>query len=210
MSCPHTMDVAAYALGTLDEPDRLALEAHLPTCQECRSVLAEVSGLPRLLALVPAEDVARGAPPAPSEAMFDRLLAAAVQRRRTRRRTLLGVAAAAVLVAGTAGAAAVVETVTGPALQVVAGASGGVHARVEVRPGDGGTGLRLQLDGVPPLEHCRLVAVDRDGHREVAASWEATYEGTATFDGSTTIPASRLAWLRIETDSATLLSMPVS
>ena len=80
---------------------------------------------------------------------------------------------------------------------------------MELRATDGGTGLKLQLSGVPALEHCSLVAVGRDGRREVAASWEATYEGTATFDGTTSIPASELASLRIETDTATLVTLPV-
>jgi hypothetical protein len=62
---------------------------------------------------------------------------------------------------------------------------------------------------VPALEHCSLVAVGRDGRREVAASWEATYEGTATFDGTTSIPASELASLRIETATQTLVTLPV-
>jgi hypothetical protein len=215
-TCPHTFDVAPYALGTLDEPDRTELEAHLPTCADCRALLAEVAGLPRLLALVPFADVAGiadaagEAPPAPSEAMFERLVASAVTQRRTRRtRLALVAAAAAVVVAAGAGGAALVQARSGPQVQVVAAAAGDVHARVELRPTDGGTGLRLQLTGVPALEHCSLVAVGRDGRREVAASWEATYEGTATFDGTTSIPASDLASLRIETDTATLVTMPV-
>jgi anti-sigma-K factor RskA len=36
-----TQDVAAYALGALDEPNRAALEAHLADCSVCRELLAE-------------------------------------------------------------------------------------------------------------------------------------------------------------------------
>jgi anti-sigma-K factor RskA len=36
-----TQDVAAYALGALDEPDRAALETHLADCSVCRELLAE-------------------------------------------------------------------------------------------------------------------------------------------------------------------------
>ena len=210
-SCPHLFDVAPYALGTLDEPDRAELEAHLPTCPECRVLLAEVAGLPKLLARVPVADVVGAAPPAPSEAMFERLVASAVTERRTRRTrlALVGAAAAAAVVLAGAGGTALVQARSGPGVQVVAAAAGDVHARVELRATDGGTGLKLQLSGVPALEHCSLVAVGRDGRREVAASWEATYEGTATFDGTTSIPASELASLRIETDTATLVTMPV-
>lgn len=37
-SVEHT-DVGAYALGLLEEPDRLAFEAHLATCERCRAEL---------------------------------------------------------------------------------------------------------------------------------------------------------------------------
>ena len=88
MTCEHTLDVAPYALGTLDRDDRARMEAHLPGCAECREVLASVEGLPGLLALVPPDafradgTAADGAAPAPrpSEAMYERLLAAAVTR----------------------------------------------------------------------------------------------------------------------------------
>jgi anti-sigma-K factor RskA len=33
---------AGYALGALDEPDRLAFEAHLPTCAHCQQEVAEL------------------------------------------------------------------------------------------------------------------------------------------------------------------------
>lgn len=210
-TCEHTFDAASYALGTLDAPDREAFEAHLPDCADCRVALAEVSGLPALLAKVPAADVAEGGLPRPSEAMFERLLAAAVRRRREirRRRLLAGAAAAAVLAVGAAGGTALVEARSQPQVRVVAAGAGAVQARVEVRPAGDRTDLSLQLSGVPALEHCRLVAVDRNGRREVALSWRATYSGTATVDGSTAIAPGQLAWLRVETDTATLVSMAV-
>jgi Putative zinc-finger len=214
--CEHAQDVAAYALGTLDPADRARLEAHLPGCAECREVLASVAGLPRMLALVPPDTfradgaTQRGHPAErPWEAMYERLLAAAVTRRRSRRRLALTGAAAVLVLAAAAGGAAVVEALSGPAVQVVAGGAGAVKATVQVRETSTGTALRLQLTGVPPQEHCSLVAVDRDGHREVASTWVATYSGTATIDSSTAIPRSRLSWLRIETANATLVAMPV-
>jgi hypothetical protein len=217
MTCEHTHDVGAYALGTLDPDDRERLEAHLPGCPPCQEVLASVAGLPRLLSLVPPDRfrpdgaAEEPIPPAarPSEAMYERLLAAAVTRRRSRRRLALTGAAAALVVAAGAGGVAVVEALSSPAVQVVAGSSGAVRATVQVRETSTGTALRLQLTGVPPEEHCSLVAVDRDGRREVVSTWEATYTGTATIDSSTAIPRSRLSWLRIETAKATLVAMAV-
>jgi anti-sigma-K factor RskA len=216
MTCELGHDVAAYAIGTLDPADRERLEAHLPGCAECQEVLASVAGLPRLLALVPADAVrpdgvsGAGLPEVrPSEAMYQRLLAAAVTRRRSRRRLILAAAAAVLVVGGGAGGAAVIQARSGPEVQVVAGSAGQVKATVWLRESSNGTAVRLQLSGVPAEEHCSLVVVDRDGHREVSSTWVATYSGTATIVSSTGIPRSRVSWLRIEAADKTLVAMPV-
>jgi hypothetical protein len=70
--------------------------------------------------------------------------------------------------------------------------------------------VRLQLSGVQAEQRCSLVAVDRSGRRTVAATWEAGYSGSATFDGSVPVPVDRLASLRVETDTRTLLTFPLS
>ncbi|MEU6560257.1 anti-sigma factor family protein [Nocardia nova] len=46
---------APYVLGALDQQERLAYEAHLTTCAQCRAEVTELSGLPGLLSRVPAE-----------------------------------------------------------------------------------------------------------------------------------------------------------
>ncbi|GAA3099848.1 zf-HC2 domain-containing protein [Nonomuraea salmonea] len=52
----HT-DVGAYALGLLDEDDRLAFEAHLLGCNSCRYELHELSGVANVLnGIGPVED----------------------------------------------------------------------------------------------------------------------------------------------------------
>ncbi|MFC0437274.1 anti-sigma factor [Kutzneria buriramensis] len=43
------VDVAAYVLGALEEPDNAAFERHLATCPRCQAELDELSGLPSLL-----------------------------------------------------------------------------------------------------------------------------------------------------------------
>ncbi|GII05984.1 zf-HC2 domain-containing protein [Planobispora takensis] len=42
-------DVAAYALGVLDEADHQAFERHLMSCEECQAELREMSEVPGLL-----------------------------------------------------------------------------------------------------------------------------------------------------------------
>lgn len=65
---------AAYVLGSLSGAERREYEAHLESCPSCRSAVAELAGMPGLLARVPAhealsldtleEEVLRAEPPA--------------------------------------------------------------------------------------------------------------------------------------------------
>ncbi|MFF5113262.1 zf-HC2 domain-containing protein [Streptosporangium sp. NPDC000509] len=45
---PHH-DVAAYALGVLDEEDHETFQRHLMTCEECQVELRELTEVPGLL-----------------------------------------------------------------------------------------------------------------------------------------------------------------
>jgi hypothetical protein len=175
-------------------------------------VLESVAGLPGLLARVDPADI-RPAAATPDEAMFERLLArSADERARSRpgprRRLVLAAAAAMVLTAG--GGWALHELRPDDGTRIVTASSGPVHATVRVTPTPSGTSVRLELSGVQAEQRCRLVAVDRNGNRTVAATWEAGYTGTAAFAGSVPVPVGRLASLRVETDTATLLTFPLS
>jgi hypothetical protein len=59
----------------------------------------------------------------------------------------------------------------------------GVRAEVGMEEVGWGTRLTLALSGVPEGARCRLDAVGPDGSRETAASWKATYSGTAHVEG---------------------------
>ncbi len=48
VSSPHH-DVAAYALGVLDEEDHEVFQRHLMTCEECQVELRELSEVPGFL-----------------------------------------------------------------------------------------------------------------------------------------------------------------
>lgn len=125
-----------------------------------------------------------------------------------RRRLVLAAAAAIALAAGGGWALHAVGPDEGT--RIVSASSGPVHATVTVTPTPSGTSVRLQLSGVEAEQRCSLIAVDRSGVRTVAATWEAGYSGSATFDGSVPVPVDRLASLRVETDTRTLLTFPLS
>jgi anti-sigma-K factor RskA len=207
--CPVHPLIASYALGILDPSDRRLVAAHLPECAACRAALGEVAPLPGLLARVSAEDAAAG-PPVPSAAILARLVDAALAERSARRRRLVSLAAAAsIALAAGAGVAVVRATGGEPPGYTVAAAQGTVHASVRLTAISGGTALRLTLSGVAPEQTCRLVAIAPDGHREVAASWTASYSGTAHIRGSAALPPTRITSLVVETfDDQTLVTLP--
>jgi hypothetical protein len=200
VNCPYEELIAAYVLGALEPAERDQVRAHIPVCAECRAALAEIAPLPALLYRVSPEDAAAG-PPVPDEAMLGRLLAAAAETRQVRRRRVLAAAAAViVLAAGGTAVTLALNNETDPTGRLTLTAQDGIHATLDVRPVGSGTQFGLELSGVPSEEHCRLVAVGDDGERSVAASWTATYDGTATINGSTALPPNRIDRLVVETD----------
>ncbi|MGQ4598027.1 anti-sigma factor family protein [Nocardia sp. R6R-6] len=103
---------APYVLGSLTRGERLEYENHLAGCTECQAAVAELAGLPGMLALVEtetalmmiaptaedvtAEPVASIPPPPPMPQLPPTRLADAAERRNRRSRwTTVGVAVAA-------------------------------------------------------------------------------------------------------------------
>jgi Putative zinc-finger len=196
----HT-DVGAYALGLLDEDDRLAFEAHLLGCPSCRYELSDLAGVANVLhGIGPVED-----PEPPSYEyqgeVVDLLRRKKAADRKTRRGTfVIGMAAAVTLVAGgltigtqlDAGDAAPVAqghgghmgTDMGPAEQFYAAGQpiegkgvDGVSGGLVVEKKGWGTHAALKLSGVKgPLE-CELVSVGKSGDRRVMTGWSVPPAG---------------------------------
>lgn len=227
------MSLGVYVLGALDPGERNQVDRHLGGCPGCREVLTELAALPGLLSRLTLADVATddARPPSsdqpamqPSPELLDRVLHRATAARaaeaappapRTRRRWLAAAAAALVVLTGGAialarhttsratPAPAPVAVATDPTTRVVLQAS--TFARAW------GTSIDVQLRGAPPDQRCRLLAVGRDGQQEVAATWQATYQGRATVTGATAIPTTGLVALEIIDDAGRqLVNLPVA
>ncbi len=88
---PYALWDAAYVLGSLSASERRDFEAHLATCPRCPEAVAELSGMPALLALIDADDVealddAEAAPPPLRPEVLDSLVPKVEWRRRRGRR----------------------------------------------------------------------------------------------------------------------------
>jgi hypothetical protein len=215
VSCPERRpDLGAYVVGALEPGERAALEAHLPGCQGCRDELAELAGLPGMLARLSPEEVEPA--PAPPEHLGRRVVDELARRKqRTRRVRLSLVAAGCALVLGIGGAVASTQwTGSGPEppSTVATALDHGTHvrARAELSPEPWGTEVALRLSNVTPGTRCRLIAVGEDGRREVAGTWRADYEGNATVRAATAIPLADLGRLVVVADrQGPLVSVPV-
>jgi anti-sigma factor RsiW len=95
---------AAYVLGSLSADERREYEDHLSTCPRCRSAVAELSGIPPLLAKLDSADVAaldgeRAEPQLRPQVLDSLLHRVNARRRRSRWVTTAALAAAAAVVA---------------------------------------------------------------------------------------------------------------
>lgn len=213
MTCEHTIDVAAYVLDALEPAQAQRLREHLPGCPDCRPEYDELRGLPNLLErLAPADVDEIVSPQELPDSLCDQLLAKAAARRarRSRRRVLALTAAAAAVIAGVV--TGIAAPVTGHDDSVTVAATDQathVHADITLTAQSFGTQIRLRLSGVAWAQQCMLVVSSADGRRDVAATWVATYKGSADVTGTTAIPTRQIRHLDVITTSGRrLVSVP--
>ncbi|PZG00953.1 anti-sigma factor family protein [Micromonospora deserti] len=104
MSRADHMDVAAYALGVLDEHDTERFEEHLATCWACAAELETMVPVVGLLSDIDGETMTALEHTQTDPALLDRtLVAVRAHRRRARFRQLLATAAAVVVLGGATG-----------------------------------------------------------------------------------------------------------
>ena len=223
MTCAEAeLLIGVLALGAIDPPDRHGIEGHLAGCDRCTATFAELAGIPGLLHRLDPEVASAGVPPVPSE-FTARVLAAGDELARTarlrRRRVTAWVSVAAALLVLVGVGVPIVRhvergevSVSTAGSVVVTGTNRrtSVAASVMLVPEATGTALRLVLKGVEPGEHCQLVALDAFGHREVASTWVASYEGRATVSGSTALSQRSITALVVQTvDGRRLIRLTV-
>ncbi|MFJ6171924.1 anti-sigma factor family protein [Curtobacterium sp. NPDC092190] len=215
---------AAYVLGSLTPDERLEYERHLETCDRCTAAVAELVGLPGLLAKLPADQAVEiAAPDGRPDTRPESTLAAVAHRvrhRRRRRRTWVAVTAGLAVVAAVLGGLAV-GTAGGRGATVQAG--GAPTASAPTTAGDrytmsGSQGLDVDLavsgeqwgtrfdwgcsyrgrewsaDGSVMYD---LVVVRKDGSVQTVASWSAAGAEARGLSASTDVPRDDIAEVQV-------------
>jgi hypothetical protein len=231
MTEPHIRNLlGGYSLGILDADEQRAVDGHLAGCAECRAELVEVSEAKDLLALLPAEE-ARGlfadevrpvsTGPIEDDLVLRRTLRAVRAEQsgqRYRRLSLVAAAVAVLIVGGVAGgyvagdrsstgqtALPTPSATVSPIGQTFTNTNGAVTASVNVLPVGDWVRFAVKVKGVRPGEHCRIIAIARNGSQQVAGSWVIGQRpppaNSAGVPGSAAMAPADLAAVAIETEA---------
>ena len=218
MTCAEQTWLGAYVLDALEPDETEDVSNHIAGCPTCQDEVVRLAWIPGLLRTVTLEEIepldeCSTLDEHPHSSVLDQLLAASRARRRTPRwrrpvAVLCGLAAAAII----AGAIAIgtggfthASRHQPVAIRTVDPRSH-VQAAVTLKGRTWGTELRLTLSSVSPGEHCSLIARARDGRSDMAATWVATYQGSADVPGTTAIPIDQLSEVDVVTSDGQQLA----
>lgn len=222
---PYALWDAAYVLGSLSASERRAFESHLATCPRCSAAVAELSGIPALLAQLDAEEVEAlddpaAEPPLRPEVLDSLLEKVEWRRRRTRRLSVITLAAAAAILA-----AAVVVGIL-PGIRGHGGdqpmASGVTMTKVAQTPINAsvtltgfGWGTRIDMvctygdyasRGQATTEKLSMVVLSDNGTRSEVATWLGVNGATALPSANTTMQKDQIKSIQlVDTDTRAVL-----
>ncbi|MFC0113761.1 anti-sigma factor family protein [Kibdelosporangium aridum] len=223
------VDIAAYILGALDEPDNAAFEEHLLDCPRCQLDLVELQDVPDLL-----DKVKHDAPallvPVPGPQVLSSLLEEASKSRHQRRRrqwfaaaaaSFLIVAAPVVTIVATSGDPVPIAAnpplnvrieqpapTTSDSPQILNGVGGEMDANVTMLSQDWGTQVSIELRGAVGPRKCELVAVSTRGLTETVTNWLVPPGGRnepLKLSGGTTFQPGEIARLEVRDDKGQVL-----
>ncbi|MCW2563303.1 MAG: hypothetical protein JWQ31_1863 [Mycobacterium sp.] len=209
---------AAYVLGSLSSAERREYEAHMETCQRCRSAVAEISGIPALLAMLDLEDVRAledetpDTPPLRPEVLDSVLDKVRWRRRRSRWLMSAAVGVAAALLAVGLVIAIRPEIVglenytpqeTVQALEMTKVSTTPINASISLTGFGWGTRIDMactygdwgQRDAPP--QNLGMVVVGRDGSHTQVATWLGLSGATALPSATTPIQKGEIAAVQL-------------
>ncbi|HET6736702.1 anti-sigma factor family protein [Mycobacterium sp.] len=207
---------AAYVFGSLSSDERREYEAHLTTCERCRAAVAELSGIPALLAQLAPEEVQGldgeqpdGPPPEVLTSLLDK-----VESRRRRSRWMvtgaIAAAAAAVVVAlvvailpGALGSQSETPQASGTTLEMTKVSQTPINATVTLNGFGWGTRIDMactygdwgQRDAPP--QNLGMVVVGHDGSHNEVATWLGLSGATALPSANTPMQMNEIAAVQL-------------
>lgn len=211
---------AAYVLGSLSGAERREYEAHLESCARCRAAVAEISGIPALLAMLNVDEVRAleekqpELPPLRPEVLQSVLDKVRWRRRRSRWLTsaAVGVAAALLAVGLVVGIRPeIVGLQTNPAqasgqqLEMNKVAETPLNATISLSSFAWGTRIDMACTygdwsssaaGTPPSQ-LGMVVIGHDGSRSQIATWMGLPGATALPSGNTPMPVNEIAAVQL-------------
>lgn len=209
-------------LGSLSSDERREYETHLQTCAQCRTAVAELSGIPALLAKVDVADLDRPDIPELRPDVLDTLLDKVhARRRRARWMTTAAVAMAAALVAialalvlrpDTLGSQTPPPQASGAQLEMSKVSQTPINATITVT--GYGWGSRIDMACTygdwgrrdAPPQNLGMVVIGRDGSREQIATWLGLSGATALPSANTPMQADEIATVQlVSVDSGQVL-----
>jgi hypothetical protein len=223
---PYAMWDAAYVLGSLSGAQRREFEAHLATCPRCSAAVAELSGIPALLAHLTVEEVealdgpAADEPPLRPEVLDSLLAKVEWRRRRTRRISMITLAAAAAVLA----VALVVGILPGlrgdgddapvaSAVTMSKVAQTPINATVTLTGYGWGTRIDMVCTygdyasrGQATTENLSMVLLGHNGTQSEVATWVGVNGATALPSGNTTMQKDQIKSVQlVDTDTKAVL-----
>jgi hypothetical protein len=225
---PYAEWDAAYVLGALPPSERLEFEGHLALCPRCGASVAEIAGLPGLLAQVGPEDAAAlteipaqqdGPPPT----VLPEVLATVRQERGRLTKLLLGLAAAVTLVLAGLGLGQLLDLAGRDEPQRLAFAAverSYITANVTLVPVSSGTDVHVecQYSGArdpDPRGHYAeysVVVTDRSGRASTIKDWPISANKVMRPSGTTPLKVSQIGTVEIRetaTNETVLRAEPV-
>ncbi|RDH75979.1 anti-sigma factor [Mycolicibacterium moriokaense] len=217
---------AAYVLGSLSGTERREFETHLGTCPRCRAAVAELSGIPALLAQLSADEVdalddpAAQEPPMRAEVLDTLLQKVQWRRRRTRRFSVITLAAAAAVLA-IALVVAILPGIRGQdddqpmasAVTMSKVASTPINATVTLTGFGWGTRVDMVCTygdyasrGQQATENLSMVLLGPNGSQNEIATWVGVNGATALPSGNTTMQKDQIKSVQlVDTDTRAVL-----
>ncbi len=202
--------LGAYVLGGLDPADTQRFEAHLESCADCRTELAELESLPALLDALPIPDAVAltgsarpGLAPEPANSVPRRVLdELATRRRKLRRRwaALVGAVAAACLALGIA-AGPLLSRPPEPDASYSVQSGNGLQFSIDLARKTWGTELAVNGSNLPLDGTLSLWIRDRDGGEDRACAWTATPSGRVKVMGATPLQLASIASLELRDET---------